>query len=120
MMGDRTIKMIKNKINSTAIREWHNESREFIHNLPLLEGGRKWILVTHHCPFLPCQMENIAWSITDDGYYSNMQLDNSKISHAVFGHNHIQTDEMMNGIRYLSNPFGYNDEKKVREQHMIG
>jgi hypothetical protein len=117
MMGDRNIKLISKRINSTAIREWHRESAQFIANLPHLPDGQKWILITHHCPFLPCQSEAVDKArITDDGYYSDMKLDSTKISHAVFGHNHIQTDEIINGVRCLSNPFGYPSEKEVRSK----
>ena len=28
-----------------------------------------------------------------------------------------QADFMLNGIRYLSNPFGYNDEREVRAKY---
>ena len=116
-MNDKNIKLIKNKIRRDDIHEWHEASRNFIGSLPMLQNGAKWILITHHVPYLPCHTKDIQSDIWDDGYYTNMKLDSTKISHSIHGHNHHQADFMLNGIRYLSNPFGYNDEKHVRERY---
>ena len=115
-MNDKTIKIHKNKILPTNIRVWNEESIQFIEDLPLLPDNKKWILITHHVPFLPSKTKDIPKSITDDGYYNDLKLDSERFSHVVYGHNHIRADFVMKGIRYLSNPLGYADQKDVKEK----
>jgi len=116
-MNDKSIKINKKKIYPSIVQEWHHESKDFIHNLPKLPDNKKWILITHHCPFSPCQTEDIQSDIRDDGYYTRMNLDKDKFSHVIYGHNHIAADMEIDGVRYMSNPFCYPEEIEKKKNY---
>lgn len=116
-MNDKTIKINKNRILPTNIRNWHQASADFIEKLPILKDNNKWILITHHCPFLPCQVENIPSAILDDGYYTKMDLNEEKFSHVIYGHNHLAANNEIKGVKYLSNPFCYPDELEKKKSY---
>lgn len=116
-MNDICIKRNKKKIHPSIVHEWHEESKKFIRNLPILLDNKKWILITHHCPFDPCQTQDIRAAITDDGYYTRMNLDKERFSHAIYGHNHLAADMEINGLRYLNNPFCYPQQKERKKKY---
>jgi len=101
----------------------HNEAVRFIESelKNLCTSKNNIILLTHHKPYSDTIIDNIL----THAYESDLQVIkdySSIITFAAHGHTHKQVDKVINGVRMISMPKGYPNEKtnyKDAKHHFI-
>jgi len=101
------IKYKGKKITVNDYNEFHTEHLFFITNAVKPEMNK--IIVTHHVPTFAVQVEKYKGDRCNNAFYTELFdfIENTNISHWIYGHNHFCNDMKIGNTELVSNQLGY-------------